>query len=1403
MSRARAVALAALLVVSIFAGVVPMGALGAPGGQSTSNGQGPPSFVDVPGQNTQKSTEVVHPGNPPKHALGNGNAAAVASATSGAPGKSGATAQNQGPPAHVQELLNRVPSKALSNTRVSKHANTTMVDYAATADGKLAVVVTDEVSSEGRTVAIGANVLYRTLGKAPKFATIRHESGETTVETITYSAGYAHIPIEGFSTNTVTFTGEVHLTGDPAVDGTSYQYGLQDLDSVGSYAINVTGDTAYERENQSGQVGDGETIPLSIAGTADPVGPDGESSPDILLEGAETTGSYSTSGGPVAAGDTSTITDLGGNQDSRDASITFEGARSETSRTVSQTGATSSSTKSYDVNGNLLAESEQITLTGTATDTGRATYSLGTYGDGGSDSFSISDLDGVGNPSVGLTGVTNTNTVTKSGSWVSLDHTESISLGGNLQPTDGAGNNPELSVTSQAPTNSYNPIDDMGLGVSNDGNAMGGDFEGNEYQLQQRIDPDFSGPIEDITINIGSGTTSTSGEIDIYIRKGGIDPSDTSGTHLKNWNVDTFPSGETTLTASQTYDVTAGQTYTLSFISSGFGDSTEITVHDANSDAPDGENWRAGWRSGQGTYTYSNPWDIGVGIDRTPPSDVTVTDGDGMSHSFGSFSDGETKTANLNFDTSSTEIDLSADGDGWLDYSFTAVERTATEDPTITLNGDQYSHAGTLSSGQTASLTPDSSSFAEGTNNVDVSLPSTSGPAMEVEINSVEYDDLQYTEDPAVDVDGDGTTDVSYTGDLPTGQTHSESVDLAPGSYIADPSVSTGTVDWHVDFTEVTGVENPSVDVGNDGTVDATYTGVLDAGENATETISDGTLSTGSNTLAFDQYAGPAYNFGLEATEVTHTEDPDVDVDGDGTYEVTHTGILDPGSAVSYDVPELTLMSSELAIVTNGGSEVIAEAQYRERTQTEDVTVSVNGNPTSYDLTLDDGKTHSLAVNESWLVNGTNTVEISVASSLGSDAPDGQVGFDYYHTAEDHVETTYEGETWTERYNVSKTWANSKENATLTIPFDSSKVVGIRDVEQSVNGSVPTPVDRVNYSLEDTTLTVDLGDVQEGETIAVQANGTKVNVGNGDITVTDPTIEGNALDTSFRIDRHDPGFYMELSGTATPDRVHHLETLSWTGANPYTEHNADGTQFLYLPNATAGGEATMQTLPLDVDPKTGDVHIALEDDNASNPVFEVEPGDQLGDEVEFVWHNTTSGETYVLDSRTNGIARDTQEAESPVTLLDDDSPEVLEIYEEDQEATGDGDPSGGDTQYISPVESTRAWYESLPIISIGAALALAVVAAIANYLFREWYKILGTVGAAALVELVLLTEFIWPEVILSPLATGIREIAPTIAFILAVTIAYVIYNRWGTITDSGNEDAVTVSDDGVLRLRRK
>ncbi|MEA5387230.1 hypothetical protein VB779_09320 [Haloarculaceae archaeon H-GB11] len=328
------------------------------------------------------------------------------------------------------------------------------------------------------------------------------------------------------------------------------------------------------------------------------------------------------------------------------------------------------------------------------------------------------------------------------------------------------------------------------------------------------------------------------------------------------------------------------------------------------------------------------------------------------------------------------------------------------------------------------------------------------GPAAQWEITWTEN---TATEDPAIDIDGDGTDDASYSGVLLSGETSTESVsDLSPGSHTAEMSTARHQADVELAITERTGTEDPSIDVDGDGYAETSYSGVLHDGFSTTEPIDSGSLSAGSNTIIVNESAGQPVEYLIEATEVSHTEDPFVDVDGDGTYEVQHAGVVSPGSTKTYDVSELTLTSSSLDVQTDSGSAVEVATTYRERTESNEIDVTVNGNTTSYAGTLADGEQQSLTTDVAWVQEGPNDVTVNVGGDLAADAPNPQVDVEYRHEALDKQSVTFVSETWTERYNVSKTYADAATNATLTIPFAGS-VVSVRDVETRVNGERGRP----------------------------------------------------------------------------------------------------------------------------------------------------------------------------------------------------------------------------------------------------------------------------------------------------------------------------------------------------------
>lgn len=421
----------------------------------------------------------------------------------------------------------------------------------------------------------------------------------------------------------------------------------------------------------------------------------------------------------------------------------------------------------------------------------------------------------------------------------------------------------------------------------------------------------------------------------------------------------------------------------------------------------------------------------------------------------------------------------------------------------------------------------------------------------------------------------------------------------------------------------------------------------------------DGTTESSSSTYGVAWQAGGASSVSVSTD--------------DGVSKSIGTVAGGSSTTVEFDVSR-----SATTMNVTGSGVANATLRLQERTETEDPTVEVNGNPTSYSGTLADGTTAKLSANSSWIESGTNTINVSVGDgTLSADAPTPSVRLDYNHSATDKQSVSYEAGKWRESYNVSKTFASDRSSASLTIPF-SGEVVGISTIEKRVNGGTWSTVSQDAYSLNDTTLTVDLGSVNGGDTVEVRTTGRRVVVVNGDITVVEPTVKGERLDTKVRLDSWSTDSHISVGSTPDARRVHYVYKESWSNADPYSKITADGYNFIYMPAASAGAEARVSTIPVSVNPTSGEVRLSVDEPRTQEPQFQVRPGAQDGDTVEFTYVDAADDTHYVLKSKTNDVVRDDGTANSPLTLTDDDSSETL-VFLKDAVSSDSGSvgPTGG------------------------------------------------------------------------------------------------------------------------------
>jgi hypothetical protein len=320
--------------------------------------------------------------------------------------------------------------------------------------------------------------------------------------------------------------------------------------------------------------------------------------------------------------------------------------------------------------------------------------------------------------------------------------------------------------------------------------------------------------------------------------------------------------------------------------------------------------------------------------------------------------------------------------------------------------------------------------------------------------------------------------------------------------------------------------------------------------------------------------------------------------------------------------------------------------------------------------TLAPGETHNFSASTSLLRNGANTVNVSVGD-LSADAPEPKVILNYSHTAEKQLSIEKSNEALSQRVETNATYYADQEDVTQRIDFGEG-IVAVRSLEYCINGSDCQPLSSEQYRLENTTVIASIGDVQAETTVTMRGVGSRIRVQNASVQVTDPTMYGNSLDSELALSNVEGP--VSLVVNASDQRLRYAYHESWD-AEETALVAADGSQRVRLPNAPSGGTMRLTTMQLAVRLDHGDVAVHVEE-ASGDPMLDVRPGQRGGDKVTFVWHQTTSGQRYKLRSVTHADVYDTEIAQSPVTLEDDDSPETLKIVEEDP-TNGDGGGGGG------------------------------------------------------------------------------------------------------------------------------
>lgn len=144
----------------------------------------------------------------------------------------------------------------------SRHASTTeftlttpgradavAADAQVVGGGDVALVISDDVNHDGRQVAIPTSVVRQLYGgDLPGLIYGAHSSGDTWTRAATYENGKLVLSFDEFSSNTVTFAGTYSLKATPAVDGATFNYPVNDVDSASDPNVTFVGANQTQTE---------------------------------------------------------------------------------------------------------------------------------------------------------------------------------------------------------------------------------------------------------------------------------------------------------------------------------------------------------------------------------------------------------------------------------------------------------------------------------------------------------------------------------------------------------------------------------------------------------------------------------------------------------------------------------------------------------------------------------------------------------------------------------------------------------------------------------------------------------------------------------------------------------------------------------------------------------------------------------------------------------------------------------------------------------------------------------------------------------------------------------------------------------------------------------------------------
>lgn len=221
--------------------------------------------------------------------------------------------------------------------------------------GSLALVIQDDTNHAGREVAIPADAVKGSIGRLPEAVHGTHEDGSEWTSQVRAESGLLIFEVPHFSSNTVTFSGGVSISGT-YTDGSSVSYSITSLDAVSDFNVTLSGVKKTETDMHTGSVTGSGSYNFDVSGNAAP------SNGNLDVSGSQETKSGSFSGDgyntPTDSVSMSTVSyvsaDIGGLPEGTDVTVNWYKDSTSNSPFASQTAT------SAGVDGASVSESVSV-----------------------------------------------------------------------------------------------------------------------------------------------------------------------------------------------------------------------------------------------------------------------------------------------------------------------------------------------------------------------------------------------------------------------------------------------------------------------------------------------------------------------------------------------------------------------------------------------------------------------------------------------------------------------------------------------------------------------------------------------------------------------------------------------------------------------------------------------------------------------------------------------------------------------------------------------------------------------------------------------------------------------------------------------------------------------------------